>query len=130
MHFDVDLNTRQQYVLDNLPEYNSRITVKKTDINMSDLSALTAKTGDEFALFTKGGERLVIRGNHSSVDISPDEARKLNADGYVWSGHTHPGTDKLCLFASDGDRAVLRCFDQTQSSIYNSVGDHLEFEKG
>ena len=48
------LNDRQQALLDRLPEYDSRATVDKGDVSMTDLAALTAKTGDEFAMFTQG----------------------------------------------------------------------------
>ena len=47
--FGIELNNRQKDLLEKL----------------SDLSALTAHTGDEFALFTKGKDRLIIRGNSS-----------------------------------------------------------------
>lgn len=129
LHFAVELNTRQQHILDSLPGYNSSVTVKKSDINMNDLSALTAKTGDEFAMFTNGGDRLVIRGDYRSVPISPEEAAEMNAKGFVWSGHTHPGTDFNCLQASGGDYDVLERFDQESSVIYNSKGDYAIFSK-
>ena len=51
--FGIELNNRQKDLLD------------KKSVNMADLSALTAHTGDEFALFTKGKNRLIIRGNSS-----------------------------------------------------------------
>ena len=129
MHFDVELNTRQKAILEKLPEYDSREVFAKNDVNMSDLSVLTAKTGDEFALFTREGKRLVIRGNSSKVNIGKEEAIELNRHGYIWSGHTHPGADKNCLLASDGDMLILSCFDQQRSVIYNSVGDYRDFWK-
>ncbi len=129
LHYDVELNTRQQALLDSLQEYDSRVTISKTDVSMADLSALTAKTGDEFAMFTKAGERLIVRGNSVKVNITPQEAQKLNADGYTWSGHTHPGTGRNCLIASQGDVEILKCFGQLRSCIYNSAGEYLEFWK-
>ena len=48
-----------------LSEFDSKVIVDKKSVNMADLSALTAHTGDEFALFTKGKDRLIIRGNSS-----------------------------------------------------------------
>ncbi len=129
LHYDVDLNTRQKALLDSLPEYNSRVTVPKSQVSMADLSALTAKTGDEFAMFTKAGERLVVRGNSYSVKITLEEARGMGADGYTWSGHTHPGTDRNCLMPSKGDIEILNCFNQQRSSIYNSIGEYLDFWK-
>lgn len=86
--FDMSLNNRQQKLLDSLPGYDSRAVVPKESVNMSDLSALTAKTGDEFAMFTKGGERLIIRGNSSKVNIGLDEAK--NFQTAVTSGADTP----------------------------------------
>lgn len=129
LHFDVELTKRQAAILDNLPGYNSRTVVTKSNVNMADLSALTAKTGDEFALFTKSGERLIIRGNPYMVDITPEEAHKMGLDGYIWSGHTHPGVDFNALQPSTGDYAILNQFRQESSAIYNSTGQYLIFER-
>ena len=96
---------------------------------MADLSALTAKTGVEFAMFTKGSERLIIRGNTIRVDINKGAAEELAALGYRWSGHTHPGIDENCLIASWGDQTVLKCFKQDTSVIYNSKGQYATFGK-
>ena len=96
---------------------------------MADLSALTAKTGDEFAMFTKGNERLIIRGNAFKVNIDIDEAKALAADGYRWSGHTHPGVGSNVLMPSGGDKIILRCFNQEISVIYDSSGRYSTFEK-
>ena len=128
-HFDAELNTRQKELLDQLPDFDSRVMVEKDAASMTDLSALTAKTGDEFAMFTKEGNRLIVRGNTIKVNITLDEARELAAQGYSWSGHTHPGTDKNCLVASQGDIDILQCFPQLRSVIYNSVGEFLDFWK-
>lgn len=112
LHFDVELNGRQNKILELLPEYDSRVIVPKGEVNMTDLAALTAKTGDEFALFTKGNERLIIRGNEYMVNIGVEIASALAADGFKWSGHTHPGLDYLAMQPSDGDYEILKCFAQ------------------
>ncbi len=129
LHYGVELNNRQRKILEQLPQYDSRVIVPKKSVNMSDLAALTAKTGDEFALFTKGNKRLIIRGNAVSVNVSMDTARILALDGYKWSGHTHPGVDFFCLEASDGDLKIFHCFSQKSMSIYNSKGQYRKFEK-
>lgn len=129
LHFDVALTKRQQAVLDSLPDYNSRTVITKSDVNMADLSALTAKTGDEFAMFTKSGERLIIRGNSYMVEITPEEAHRMGIDGYSWSGHTHPGVDFNALQPSAGDYAILNQFRQESSAIYNSAGQYITFER-
>ncbi len=49
---------------------------------MKDLSALTAKTGDEFALFTRGNRKMIIRGNTNAVNINGSMAQELYHVGY------------------------------------------------
>ena len=127
--YGVSLNNRQQELLGSLPEFDSRCIVQKNSVNMADLSALTAYTGDEFAMFTKGNERLIIRGNIFSVNIDIDTAKQLSEQGYRWSGHTHPGIDYSCLVASGGDLSILKQFKQKTSVIYNSKGLFSTFEK-
>jgi len=127
--FGAELNNRQKELLEQLPEFDSRTTVPKDSVNMADLSALTAETGHEFAMFTKSNERLIVRGNETMVNIDVEEAKKLAKSGYKWSGHTHPGVDSNCLLASAGDKAILECFEQKTSSIYNSKGNFRTFER-
>jgi hypothetical protein len=127
LHYDVPLNNRQQNLLDLIPEYDSQTVIKKSKVNMKDLSALTAKTGVEFAMFTKSNERLVVRGNEKSVNIDIEKAKKLAEQGYKWSGHTHPGVDSFVLLPSDGDKKILNAFNQERSQIYNSAGKRQDF---
>lgn len=129
LHFNISLNNRQSKLLECLSEYDASIIIDKKSVSMSDLSALTAKTGDEFALFTKGGKRLVIRGKPYMVNIDIERARELSALGYRWSGHTHPGDDTFCMFPSQGDKDILKQFNQKTSVIYNSKGQYSTFEK-
>jgi SPP1 gp7 family putative phage head morphogenesis protein len=127
--FDRPLNNRQQKLLDNLQNYDSKTIVKKNEVKMSDLSALTAKTGNEFAMFTKGNKRLIIRGNEYHVNVNEELAMELKRQGYKWSGHTHPGVTGFELLESDGDIKILNVFNQNNSSIYNSSGKHIVFQK-
>lgn len=127
--FGVELNNRQKKLLEQLPHFDSRIIVPKKSAKMTDLAALTAQTGHEFAMFTKGNERLIIRGNSRSVNIDIETAKQMADQGYRWSGHTHPGISRNCLFASDGDKLVLKQFKQNISVIYNSKGQYATFEK-
>jgi hypothetical protein len=89
---------------------------------MKDLSTLTAETDVEFALFTKGSRRLVIRGDRRHVEIDEAEAKSLAEQGYRWSGHTHPGIGELVRTPSKGDYLVLAEFNQKKSVIYDALG--------
>ena len=122
--FGIELNNRQKELLDSLPKFDSSVIVSKKSVKMSDLSALTALTGDEFAMFTNGKERLIIRGNTIMVNVNSEKASKLAKEGYKLSGHTHPGTDYLCMQPSDGDYTILSYFNQKESVIYNSKGSY------
>jgi len=123
---DKPLNDRQQAVLDKLSSYDSRVIIDKGDVSMTDLAALTAKTGDEFAMFTQGSRRLIVRGNADIVNITPEKAAEMSALGYKWSGHTHVGS----LVASKGDKRVLNAFkNQKTSVIYNEIGEKSRFFK-
>lgn len=127
LQYNIELNNRQENLLSQLSEYDSRATVRKADVSLTDLSTLTAKTGVEYAMFTKGGERLIIRGSSTKVNIDVAKAKELAYNGYRWSGHTHPGLDENTLIASSGDYEVLKAFGQKTSVIYNSLGRYMCF---
>lgn len=127
VQFGTELNTRQKNLLKQLDKYDAVAIVDKKDVNMADLSALTAETGVEYALFTKGSKRMVVRGDMGSVNIDIDKAKELAQNGYRWSGHTHPGYDLFALTASDGDYNVLKAFGQKEGVIYNSLGQYMVF---
>jgi hypothetical protein len=89
------------------------------------LAALTAKEQVEFAMFTRGSERLIVRGDGRRVNINCLDAARLSARGYRWSGHTHVGD---WLMESRGDKIILRQFQrQSRSIIYNSLGKFYHF---
>ncbi|WP_123646422.1 hypothetical protein [Lysobacter enzymogenes] len=115
------LNSRQASVLEQLPEFGSSAIIHKS-FGQRDLAALTAATGDEFAMFSTGGRRLVFRGNFGSVPITPDMASELASQGWRWSSHTHPGYEVGVLRSSPGDQAVLGAMGGKQSAIFNSMG--------
>ncbi len=121
-HFGAELNTRQKNLLQQLPDYDSSIIVKKGDVNLKDLSALTAETGNEFAMFTRGSQRMIIRGNSNKVNINGSMAQELYNAGFKWSGHTHPGTGINVKLESIGDKYILKQFNQRQSVILDDQG--------
>ena len=122
-----ELSNRQRGVLDNLPTFGAETITNTKGFGVTDLAALTASTGDEFAMFTTGGRRLVVRGGPTSVPIGVNRAQELSGQGWRWSAHTHPGTSDWVLQSSPGDRAVLEAFGQGESVIYNSLGGRRRF---
>lgn len=125
--FGDNLNSRQLRLLNSLKKYDSKTEVHKKSVSMRDLSALTAHENVEFAMFTKGNKRLIIRGDLNSVNVDIEKAKEIAAKGYKWSGHTHPGSTEAVLLPSGDDRNILKCFKQKNSVTYNSVGKHYVF---
>jgi hypothetical protein len=124
-----ELSKRQQKLLSRLTATGSEVTVKKAEATMLDLSALTANTGDEFAMFTNKGTRIIYRGDTDSVPLSLSKLRQLAMSGYRWTGHTHPGITEVDLTVSNGDIAALNCFVQEESVIFNAAGRSVRFNK-
>lgn len=113
-----------------LPDFDSSVIVKKNAVNLNDIAALTAKTGDEYAMFTRGGQRMIIRGNSQMVNINKSKALELHNAGFKWSGHTHPGEGVNVKMPSDGDLYILEQFKQKRSVILDSQGKVALFEIG
>lgn len=124
------LNKRQERILNSLQNYDDRIVVNKSDVSMKDLSALTAETGCEFAMFTRKGKRLIIRGSEKDINIGIDDAKRMKAEGYKWSGHTHPGNGINVLLPSQGDELVLQAFGQNIGCIWGETGNFMLFDIG
>ncbi|MDR4467886.1 MAG: FG-GAP-like repeat-containing protein [Nitrospira sp.] len=123
VYYGGELNARQTRLLDQLPAEGAVAIVPKNAASLRDVAALTASTGDEFAVLTTGGRRMIIRGNPGSVPLDVDRARELAAQGWRFSAHTHPGPTSAQLTSSIGDRNVLAAFGGARSAIYNSVGN-------
>jgi hypothetical protein len=113
-------------VLEQLPEFGSS-TVAHKSFGQRDLSALTAATGEEFAMFSTGGRRMIFRGDASSVPINLEMASQLAGQGWRWSSHTHPGYGYGVLRSSPWDQAVLGAMGGNQSAIFNSMGQRGMF---
>jgi hypothetical protein len=106
-----ELSPRQQRLLAQLPEEGSSVIVRKRHVSLTDIAAMTAKTGDEFAMFTRGPQRMIVRGNPANLPtVSVEFAEAMRAKGWKWSGHTHRGWQPI--MASAGDKAVLAGFGQ------------------
>lgn len=124
-----ELSNKQQQILDQLRSPGSQALFPKRAVSQSDLAALTAATGDEFAAFTTGGRRLIVRGTSEGFHGIIDEswAQQMAAKGWRWSGHTHPVPEGLSpsavLRSSSGDQAIAEAFGQNRSVIINPTGD-------
>lgn len=128
-------NARQQNLLDRLQAPGDTIVVTKGQISQKDLAALTAATGDEFAVFTTGGRRMIVRGGADNFGGIIDEnwASARAAEGWRFSAHTHPIPDNVnpgvVMRSSEGDRAILDLFDNENSAIMGSNGARSLFDR-
>jgi len=113
--------------LEKLLKTGDSATFRKSDVSMRDLAALTGATGNEFAMFTKGGTRIIMRGDAYGVTPTDEDWERFANEGWKLSGHTHVSIDDLSLMASPGDVASLKRLGQNQSSIYNALGRHALF---
>ena len=126
-----ELSPRQANLLEQLSKSGKTITIKKNDINVYDLACLTAKTGDEFAMFTLGSRRVILRGNAITTPIPVPLMEKLQAQKWTWSAHTHPANinaPNLTPSGLTGDVGILLELDQEQSMIINSLGKRRVFD--
>ncbi len=119
-----DLSPSQAGVLARLEGYGSSTIIPKRGFGHNDLAALSAATGDEFAMFTTGGRRMIMRGSPGTVPVTPAQAEALSAQGWRWSAHTHP--DGI-LRSSAADRAVLAPFSNQRSAILDPFGGRSLF---
>lgn len=116
-----ELNSKQAAVLAELEGFGSRTVIPKKGFGQNDLAALSAATGDEFAMFSTGGRRLIIRGDATGVPIGTADgsAQALAAQGWRWSSHVHPDGS---LMSSIGDRIVLSVFPNVRSTVLDPFG--------
>ncbi|MCA9088359.1 MAG: hypothetical protein KDA90_06950 [Planctomycetaceae bacterium] len=135
------LTSSQRSLLGNLQSAGAEVIVGKKFVSMNDLRNLTLHTGDEFAMLTRGGERMIVRGNGGKIPtLNADRAAQLSGQGWRFSGHTHtPGFQAV---RSQGDINVLRAFGQRQSAIWGAqwrtrpgrffgqMSDEIDFNMG
>ncbi len=128
-----ELSSSQRAILSQLDSPGAQVLLRKSSVTQTDLAALTAETGDEFAMFTTGGRRLVVRGRPEGYHgiIDGDWAASMRAQGWRWSAHSHPIYEGVptrnFLRSSAEDQALIGIFGQNQSAIMNSVGERRLF---
>jgi YD repeat-containing protein len=113
------LTSRQRKLLSILSEEGTEAVVGKRGVSMNDLRNLTMHTGDEFAMLTNKGQRMIMRGAGGTIPtLNVNRAKELAAQGWRFSGHTHtPGFQAV---SSQGDKAVLQAFGQSRSAVWGA----------
>lgn len=138
----VKLNRHQRELLAQLQKPGDMVELPKKLLRMGDMVKLSGNQGVEFALFTKGGRRRLMRGDFNSVPFTPGMGKKWAKQGWKWSGHVHP-VSKGSMLEHSGYRAadmlqyrgsdlgVLYRFTQYRgqwrSAVYAWNGEHRVF---
>ena len=120
----VSLSAKQRGILGQLARSGSQTLMHKRAVAMSDLRNLTIHTGDEFAMFTRGSQRMIMRGVNGAIPTSMmnvECATAMAKAGWRFSGHTH--TRGFAPVGSVGDEAILRAFGQSRSGIWSTSGN-------
>lgn len=120
------LTSKQALIHDALANPGDLALMPKRSVSMSDLRALSNVTGDEYSVFTRGSQRLVIRGITDSagrpvIQVPDDEMLQALARGDYgkWSGHVHP--PGYSLEPGPADRPFLQLMNQQRSGIWGSA---------
>jgi hypothetical protein len=99
-----------------------------------DIVKMTRKYGEEFAIFKRGNDVILVNGDAKGIDLSPAFINNINKykntnKPWVWVGHSHPGFSTSSLKASQADQGILNILGQDKSVIVNSRGQKSEFTK-
>ena len=124
---DVSQLTRtQRRVLERLPMWGDRTFAASSNFKFRDLVALSRATRDEFAMLSRDGLRMVIRGTPEEIPaLSTAAARHYSEQGWRFTGHTHFTT----VLPSAGDRNVLRAFGHRTSVVVVTDGAAQAFTR-
>lgn len=98
----------------------------------ADLAAMTRRYGEEFAIFKRGNEVVLINGDANGIDIPPAliasiKKYKDTDQPWVWVAHSQPGIKNSVLKASTADQNFLKLMGQDKSVIVNGRGQTAEF---
>ena len=120
------LRRRHKFLFDKVPEVGNWARVKNHQASLEDLAALTAFTGDEFALFSARGYKIIYHGKRKRWNIPNEVFEEICKKKMVWEGHSHPYSGDL--MASPEDIKTLKLLTwQKKSSIIDVEGNTKTF---
>lgn len=124
---NVTLRKKQKEALSKVPEAGNWNYFRNKEVTIQDLAALTAATGDEFALFSGRNGKIVIHGNSMKWNIPEDAWNEINNHQMTWLAHSHPTMANLR--ESPEDIETLKLFTwQAKSCIVDLNGSVKEFD--
>ena len=121
------LRAADEAILSRLPKAGDWVQVGSADADIYTLGSLTAKTGSEFASFSRGEVKIIVRGTKTTKWRLPEDlARRIYTEQLRWDAHSHPTT--INLRPSTEDRNTLKLFTwQKKSRIIDITGKVIEF---
>lgn len=123
---EVTLRKRQQKIYEAVKDRGSWAEFRNKQVDIKDLAALTAYTGDEFALFTGDRGKIVVHGRPKRWDIPNDAWEIIKNNQYEWTAHSHPTFRNLRC--SPEDIRTLNTFTwQRESVIIDLTGKTVVF---
>jgi hypothetical protein len=83
-----ELPSRLNFINETLENAGDYMVVGRKQINLNDIRYLSELNNVEYALLTRGKQRMVVRGEYKDVAL-PKPGYELGKEGWRWSGHTH-----------------------------------------
>ena len=124
---DITLRKKHKEMLSKVPQTGDWNYFRNKEIGTEDLAALTAATGDEFALFSGKNGKIAIHGNSMKWSIPEDAWKEISEKQMIWVSHSHPTITNL--MESPEDIETLKLFTwQEKSSIIDLNGNVKEFD--
>jgi hypothetical protein len=118
------LKPADQALLSRLSSPGSSAVVPRSEMPLEKLAQLTKEAGREFAVLTRGNERMIIAGDAVSVPLmTPERVRQLSAEGWKLTAHSHVSG----LTPSVGDANVLAPTGQQRSIIVDSNNGRISY---
>jgi hypothetical protein len=114
---------QQLDLLNQLDAPGKSVVVLRENMTLENLAQLTKEKNREFALLTKGNERMLIAGDAVSVPLTPEQMRQLSERGWKLTAHSHLSG----LTPSAGDANVLAATPQTRSIIVTGEGGRVSY---
>lgn len=123
---NVTLRKNHKRLFEKVKNRGDWVELRKKQLKITDLAALTAYTGDEFAIFTGNNKKILVHGSKKWI-ISGELWHTIRDNKYIWEAHSHP-TFMGKIIPSEEDIQALSLFTwQRKSSIVDLNGRVIEF---
>lgn len=125
----INLRRRHKDIITQIPTRGDYAYFRKHQIQIEDLAPLTAATGDEFAIFDAGNNKILAIHGGTKWNIPKEAWKEIEENQMPWVAHSHDITSRP--LPSSEDRYTLRNYFtwQDSSAIINIRGEIEPFTK-